>query len=79
VPCSRRADGHAGRGDAGVLLQGGDAEVGQDRAAVIVDRDVAGLDVAVKHAGGVRRPQSVDSLLAEAGCSGDDPRIARSR
>ncbi len=58
----RRADHHARGGQSLRLGDLGDAEVGDDAPALVVDEDVAGLDVPVHHAvamgiaDGARRP-----------------------
>ncbi len=49
-----RADGAAGGGQAVGLGSLGDAEVGDDHAAVVVHHDVAGLDIAVHDAAAMR-------------------------
>ncbi len=62
-----RADDLSGAGDGGVALDLGDAEVGQqDSAVVLGEQDVAGLDVAVQDAGGVRGAQGPQHPQADA-------------
>ena len=63
------AEDHAGRRQRRVARHGRDAEVGQDRAAVVVDQDVAGLDVAVHDALAMGELQRAEHLQPDLGHS----------
>ena len=63
----RGTDEAAGVGQAGVALDPGDAEVGEDDPAVRAEQDVVRLDVPVQHARRVRGLQRAEHLQADPG------------
>ena len=71
-----RAHHHAGLGELGVALEGGDAEVGQHGPVVAAEQHVARLDVPVHHPGRVRHAQRGQQL---PGHLGGPPRRQRPR
>ena len=65
----------AGHGEARVVLEAGQAEIGDKESAAIVDHQVGGLDVAVDYSDGVGVLDGFGGLDAQAGGGLEEARV----